>query len=128
MQCYLLDAGGAGLLIGLALIFVIITVIVEGVTLLLLKYNTAGKSFLDAFVINLVSIIAGYLLSSVWPGIFNLERDVFYNYFILYAITVLIEFAILAMMNKGKPAGKTLTAALVINLVSYLVLFAFSFF
>ena len=65
MNFYLADAGGIGFVIGFLVIFMIVAILLEGVTLLLLKYNGAGKSFLDAFVINIASLAVGYLITTV---------------------------------------------------------------
>ena len=53
MKFYLLDGVAAGFVFGAMIVFMIIIIVLEAVTMLLMKYNKAGKAFLDAFLINL---------------------------------------------------------------------------
>lgn len=127
MTIYPLDAAGAGLLLGLAIIFLFLTVLTEGITMTLSRYTPAAKSFLNVIIINLASLIGGYLLVLVWPDLFEITPRKFYNYILLYAITVAMEYPVLWAMNKTKPLGRTLGIVLLINLVSYLVLYALTY-
>ena len=128
MNLYLLDAGGVGLVIGFLVIFMILAILLEGVTLLLLKYNGAGKSFLDAFVINIASLAAGYLITTVSSNGLDFTFNPYFDFFLIYLITVIVEFAVLYLLNMKKPIKKTLVAAVVVNLVSYGLLILFRFF
>jgi len=122
MKYYLLDAGGAGLILGLLVIFMIAAVFLEGLTLLLLKYNNAGRSFLDALVINLASLGVGYLIVSFTPTGLDFTDNLYLDFFLIFLVTVVVEFIVLYLLNRKKPVKKTFIAATVINLVSYLLL------
>ena len=122
MKYYLLDAGGAGLILGLLVIFMLAAVFLEGLTLLLLKYNNAGRSFLDALVINLASLGVGYLIVSFTPTGLDFTDNLYLDFFLIFLITVIVEFIVLYLLNQKKPVKKTFIAATVINLVSYLLL------
>ena len=126
MNQFILDAGGAVLILVFAVIFLFITVVVEGLIMWIMKYNNAGKSFLDALIINLVSMAAGYLLTLVSGRPFDLDN--LSDFLILYIITFVIEFIVLYFLNRKLPVQKTLLTAIVINIVSYLILYCFRFF
>jgi hypothetical protein len=128
MNFYLLDAGGAGLVIGFLVIFMLLAIVLEGVTLILLKYNSAGRAFLNAFVVNIASLTAGYLITTFSTNGLDFTTNPYLDFFLIFLITVIIEFAVLYLLNSKKPVKKTLTAAIVINLVSYLLLILFRFF
>jgi len=122
MKYYLLDAGGAGLILGLLVIFMLAAIFLEGLTLLLLKYNNAGRSFLDALVINLASLGVGYLIVSFTPTGLDFTNNLYLDFFLIFLVTVVVEFIVLYLLNQKKPVKKTFIAATVINLVSYLLL------
>lgn len=127
MNLYLLDAGGVGLVIGFLVIFMIVAILLEGVTLLLLKYNSAGKSFLDAFVINIASLAVGYLITTVASNGLDFTSNAYLDFFLIFLITVIVEFGVLYLLNMKKPVKRTLVAAIAVNLVSYILLILFRF-
>jgi hypothetical protein len=122
MKYYLLDAGGAGLILGLLVIFMLAAIFLEGLTLTLLKYTNAGRSFLNALVINLSSLGVGYLIVSFTPTGLDFTNNVYLDFFLIFLVTVVVEFIVLYLLNQKKPVKKTFIAAMVINLVSYLLL------
>jgi hypothetical protein len=125
MNFYLMDAGGAGLVFFVMIIFMIAAVVVEGLGMIIMKYNSPGKSFLDALIINLVSLGIGYLLSSVYT--IELTYNDVINLFILYLLTVAVEFAVLYFLNKTKPPKQTLIVTAVINVATYIILALLTF-
>ena len=126
MNLFILDAGGAGLIFVFAVIFILIAFVVEGLTMWIMKYNKPGKAFLDSLIINLVSLGGGFLLTYISGPLLDLDNTS--NFFILYLITVVIEFVVLYLLNRKIPVVKTLVTAIVINLVSYAILFMFQYF
>ena len=127
MRFYLLDGAAAGLILGLLIIFMLAAIVFEALTLLLLKYNKAGKAFLDSFVVNIASLAFGFLLLTTRFGLEFTGND-YLDFFLIFLITVLVEFVILYLMNRQKPVKKTLVAAVVVNLVSYGLLILFRYF
>ena len=127
MRIYLLDGAAAGLILALLIIFMLAAIVLEGLTLLLLKYNKAGRSFLDSFVVNIASLAFGFLLLTTRFGLEFTSND-YLDFFLIFVITVVVEFIVLYLMNRQKPVKKTLVAAIVINLVSYSLLIIFKFF
>ena len=127
MNFYLLDAAAAGLIIPFMIFFMIITIALEAVTMIILKYNKTGKAFLDSFLINLVSMGAGFLLLFSDSDLFEITDNPIVGIGILFLITVVIEFLILYLLNRKLPVQKTLIAAIVINLVSYLLYYLIQF-
>ena len=127
MRIYLLDGAAAGLILALLMIFMLAAIVLEGLTLLLLKYNKAGRAFLDSFVVNIASLAFGFLLLTTRFGLEFTSND-YLDFFLIFVITVVVEFIVLYLMNRQKPVKKTLVAAIVINLVSYSLLIIFKFF
>jgi len=125
MKLFLLDAGGAGLVYAALIIFIVIAITTEAITMLLMKYNKAGKAFLDSFLANIASLAAGFILSSVAGRIFYITDSTILNWLILYSLTVAVEFLILYLLNRTYPRNKTLLTSAVMNIVSYLILYLF---
>lgn len=124
MKFYLLDGVAAGFIYGAMIVFMVITIVLEAVTMLLMKYNKAGKAFLDSFLVNLVSLGAGFIILFVDAGFWVPRTESsLANVLILFAITVIVEFGILYLLNRRIAVQKTLIAAVVINVVSYLLYF-----
>jgi len=122
MNFYLLDAAGAGLIIGLLVIFMIAAIFLEGLTLLLLKYNNAARSFLDALIVNLASLGVGFLIVNFTSNGLDFTDNLYVDFILIFLVTVIVEFAVLYLLNRKKPVMQTLIAATVINVVSYLAL------
>lgn len=123
MEFYLLDGVAAGFVFGLMVVLMLITVVLEAVIMLLMKYNKAGKAFLDAFLINLVSLTAGFFIKFVNTGSIFVTQSALANLFILFAITVIVEFGMLYLLNRKTALQKTLITSVVINVVTYLLYF-----
>lgn len=122
MKFYLLDAGGAGLVVFVLLLFMFAAIVTEAVIMLLMKYNKAGKAFLDSLVINLVSLGVGYVVL-YFNSSLDLNSNELLNLFLLFLLTVLIEGITLYLLNRNKPLNKTILVAIVINLITYLGLY-----
>lgn len=111
------------LLIGgvIGVIFItVIVVAIESVVLWLLKWGRFRVSLLDAFVANVLSILAGVVMlilllvfapSDVWPWL------LFFGYFLL---SVVIEW--LWLRRRGHPPRQTWIATIVMNVASYALL------
>ena len=95
MNFYLLDAAAPGLIFGVMIIFMIITIVLEAVTMIIMKYNKAGKAFLDSFLANLVSMGAGFVILLSGSGLFEIADSAILSVGILFLITVVVEFLIL---------------------------------
>ena len=119
MNLFILDAGGAGLVLFMLLGFMFLAILIEAIMMMLLKYNKPGKTLLDSLVINLVSLGAGYLIIYSL-GSLDFTDNEYLNLFVLYLLTVLIEGICLYLLNRTKPVNKTLLTVFVINIITYL--------
>jgi hypothetical protein len=133
----LLDAGGAFLLIPFFIAFhLLLTVLIEGGVLRIFKYNTFGRCMRDAFVANFLSLIGGFLiliaittLGSVVSA--NTELHLSNNQYMVimllftFVITLIIETRYLQYSNENLPYKTLLTASLVGNGLTYLLLIGF---
>ena len=119
MNLFILDAGGAGLVLFMLLGFMFLAILIEAIMMMLLKYNKPGKTLLDSLVINLVSLGVGYLIIYSL-GSLDFTDNEYLNLFVLYLLTVLIEGICLYLLNRTKPLNKTLLTVFVINIITYL--------
>jgi ABC-type uncharacterized transport system permease subunit len=125
MNFHLLDAGGAGLyylVIGIFVAFIIVAILLEAVVMQQMKYNVNfKKALLDSFVANVVTLAMGFVLIEYISDYFNsTEWPVL---LILYGITVLTEWGVLCLLNKAHSVKRALIVSLLMNLVSYSILF-----
>jgi hypothetical protein len=125
MHHFLLDAGGAGLYLAFALfagtIFILCAVLLEGLVMILMKYSSGGKPFWDAFIVNLVSLVIGFILIGIDPDFFDIGT--LQGLAILFGVTMLVETPLLYLRNKTKPFSKTVLVSLVMNILSYILLY-----
>ena len=124
MNMYLLDAGGAGLyylVIGLFILFMLLAILAEAWIMMLMKYHASfKKAFMDSLIINSISLAAGFILLQLFDslGYYTLATLA-----ILYGVTVIVETIILQLLNKKNILWKTIRVCLVMNLVTYIILY-----
>ena len=120
MNVFILDMGAQWLWPLALVIFMVIAILVEWLIMAVMKYNKRGKAFLDSLVVNLGSLAAGIIVGSITRGQFQF---VFINVLLFYALTVLIEFGILYLLNRKYPITKTFYTTVIMNIASYLILY-----
>ncbi|MBS1921138.1 MAG: hypothetical protein JST17_12875 [Bacteroidetes bacterium] len=124
MKLFLLDGGGAFLYVGILIIFMVVTILIEGVVLILFKIEKAGKAFLYSLIVNLASLGMGYitlpLIRQIGSDYTNSGQVI--RWIIVFAITVLVEGFLLILLTKKKPHEKVWLATVVMNLLSYAIL------
>ena len=124
MTLYLLDAGGAGLyfiVIGLFILFMVLAILIEAGIMMLMKYNSLfKKTFKDSLIVNIASLAAGFALFDFFE---ELGDYTLVTLAILYGVTVIVETVILKLLNKQHTLWKTIQVSLVINLVTYIILY-----
>lgn len=118
---YLLDAGGASLyyfFFALFVAFVLFAILAEAVVMILMKYNIKfKKALLDSFLANLATFTLGFVLIEFVSDFFNSTE--LFNLFVLYIMSVLMEWAVLFFLNRAKPAKQSFVVAVVMNLPTY---------
>lgn len=124
MTLYLLDAGGAGLyfiVIGLFILFMVLAILIEAGIMMAMKYNGSfKKTFIDSVIINIASLAVGFALLQFFE---ELGYYTLVTLAILYGITVIVETSILKLLNKQHTLGKTVQVSMVMNLVTYIILY-----
>lgn len=124
MTLYLLDAGGAGLyflVIGLFIFFIVLAIMMEAGIMMLMKYNSSlKKTFKDSLIVNIASLAAGFALIDFFE---ELGDYTLVTLAILYGVTVIIETIILKLLNKQHDLWKTIQVSLVMNLITYIILY-----
>ena len=118
---YLLDAGGASLyyfFFALFVAFVLFAILAEAGVMILMKYNIKfKKAFLDSFLANLATFTLGFVLIEFVSDFFNSTE--LFNLFVLYIMSVLMEWGVLFLLNRAKPAKQSFVVAVVMNLPTY---------
>lgn len=124
----LVDLAGPSLpivIIGLIVLFLGIPLI-EAVVYMAFKWGNFKRSYKDAFLVNLITTIVGFILIAVQP---SLSRGNALNtpsgfLMVAFGLSVLIEGAVLLRL-KRHPARQTWLVAIASNVVSYALLLIF---
>lgn len=127
MNFYFLDVVDAGVSSNIDWMLILalaVTILVEGLVMLLLRYNSFKKSLLDSFVINIASILVGFLLLKFAHYFFN-SYDI-PGLLKLLAITIAVELPVLYLLNRKYPFVKTVQATVLINIMTYVLFFGFT--
>lgn len=123
MNDYLLDGiGGAFLvmLFGLGLLFILVAILIEAAVMAKMKFmENFKKSLLVSFVANILSMAAGIVLSNADEDLFNLKT--LQGFAVYFAVTLVIEFIVMYLMNKKVAVQRTLWVCTVMNLVTYAI-------
>ncbi|HWC54808.1 MAG TPA: hypothetical protein VG676_14570 [Chitinophagaceae bacterium] len=124
MGSFLLDAGGAFLVVSILILFMAVTIVLEGVVLILFKIEKAGKAFLYSLMVNLASLGVGYIALPLIRQVGNqfTTSGLLLHWIFVFAITVVVEGFLLILLTKKKPREKVWLATVVMNLVSYAIL------
>ena len=123
-----------GAVASLIILMFVSIVLLEALVLYLMKWDTQKVSLRDSFVVNLVTTVLGFFLTT-WLNIphhinlstftaLRIERNIFWSvtmWLVTWAISVTIEGALL-VLTKRQPARKTWLASLVMNIASYIAL------
>ncbi len=125
MLYYLLDAGGPFLLIVPLFFFMIVCILFEAITMVVFKMNGFGKSLGDSAIVNIASILLGFLLVSIFNRIEFDEGPFVLIFCGLFVVTVLTEGALLKALNKSKPGRRIFFVSAIMNLITYLILYGF---
>jgi len=118
--------GGAGLIFiayGLLIMFILLAIVLESLVMLWMKYNTRFKKVIrDSFLVNIVSLVAGFVLLKLFHDFFSYYSLL--NIAILYGVSVLIEGFLLRVLNKDRLLSTTFLVCFLMNIVSYALLYA----
>ncbi|TMI89362.1 MAG: hypothetical protein E6H06_18190 [Bacteroidetes bacterium] len=100
----------------------VFTVIVETIVMLLFKFDSFGKSVVDAIMANIGSLLLGILLFLVFNktefGISQIMELV-----ILYFITSVFEAWLIKLLRKKMAFGRIILTSFVMNLLSFASLY-----
>ncbi len=118
------EPGFANYFFGLVVFIFFLVVLIEATVMLIMKYNTFKKSLVQALITNLVAVILALILTRFYPGRFSSYGQT--SNLPLVLITFAGELATLYFLNQNKTFITTIAVCTVMNLVSYLVLFALS--
>jgi hypothetical protein len=117
------DAGVSSSFDWFVVLVIGVTIIAEAITMLVMKYNPLKKVFVDSTIVNIATLLVGYILIRFVPSVFNSYQ--IGNILLLLAVTVIVETALLYLLNRAKAFSRTLIASVVMNLVSYTLFYLF---
>lgn len=125
MTLYLLDGVGAGfllLLFALGIAFLLIAILLEAFIMQWMKFELIfQKALIRSLAVNLISLAAGFLLTSIDAEFFELSNPA--GFAIFFAVTVLVEFVFLHILYAEKSFSDKLKVSIVMNLCTYLLAF-----
>jgi hypothetical protein len=113
-----LDASLAGLAEILIILFMIAVTLIEAVVMVLFKLNKFGKCLLDSFLVNVASLVVGFLISTFYN--INLGGNSYLSLVIGFIASVLVEGLLLQLLNRKTPAQKIWQVDIVMNVVTYI--------
>lgn len=124
---FFLDAGGAGLFyifLGIGLLFLALAILVEALVMMMLNYVIFRTAIWQSLIVNLLSVIVGYFMIEIAADTFNIDQLT--GLTAMFLVTLFVEFIGLYLLNMKLPLRKTIITVLVMNLVTYLILFLFT--
>jgi hypothetical protein len=138
MNHYLLDAAGAAILIILPLAILLLLFVwglIEGFFIYLFKINRFWKSVWHAIIINIISLIVGFIIIGVsrnmgyeeYTDVAN-KPELIASWVMFWALSILVEALVLKALNKTKGWGKIFFASLLMNIFTYIVLYAYVYY
>lgn len=97
------------------------TILAEAGVMLLARYLDWKQSLIQSILVNVATLILGYLLLKIAPGLFG-EYSLL-NLFLLMLITIAAELGLLYLLNRAKPFLFTALVCVLMNVVSYLLFY-----
>lgn len=104
-------------------IVVAATIGVEALVMWLMKYNPFGKSLLHSLICNIASLVLGFLLFELVPGLF--AADKIPNLLLMLLLTIGAELPVLHLLNRQQNFTKTLAVCGIMNIVTYVLFYIF---
>ena len=123
MPVYFLDAGGALLPIMFIGAFMIVVVAVETAIMMAFRLGFFGRLFLHSLLINTVTLIIGYGMTTFFDDLESPELPVWKRLGLFFLVTILLEGVLLGLLNKKISRRRLWLAVLVMNIVSYAILY-----
>jgi hypothetical protein len=138
MKFFLLDAGGAAILLMIPLaiiVFVLLWGFVEGFIIHLFGINRFWKSIWHAIIVNLISLVAGFVMVGITSNM-GVEKfseikagtDYLWVWAVYWAVSVVVEALVLKGLNRLKSWSKIFLASVIMNLATYIIIYAFVFY
>jgi len=120
---YLTPVGSAST--GTFILFMVFAIFAEAVVMLLFKLNRFGKCLLDSSIVNIASLVVGFMIfeSRLVRGEGRNGDLSLPSWLTLFAITAIVEGLLLMLLNRKLPRARIWLASIVMNLVSYLALY-----
>ena len=130
MNPCLLDSSSALLFFTPLVIILVISIFLEAIVMQVLKFNKFGKSLADSAVVNIVSLLLGFLLVGVLADleVGQIEIPLYFTFMGIYLVTLLIEGIVLKLLNKIRSWRKVFTVSAMMNLFSWVLLYIYIWF
>ena len=135
MKLFLLDAAGPEILFLVPIAFILFLFVwglVEGFVIYLFKINKFWRSIWHAMLINLASVVVGFIIMNTTNGTAveqYLEIDEGPDYLsgwaIYWVVSVLVEGLLLKALNRNDSWGKIFGASLVMNIITYIIMYSY---
>src|SRR3981081_821952 len=128
MNYFLLDS--AFLFFTPLVILLLVSIFIEAIVMQQLKFNRFVKSLGDSVIVNIVSLLLGFLLIGVLAelNVGSIEIPLYFTFMGLYLVTLLGEGLVLKLLNKMRSWRKVFTVSAIMNLFSWVLLYIYVWF
>jgi hypothetical protein len=127
MNPCLLDSSSALLFFTPLVIIVVMSFFIEAIVMKLLNFNRFGKSLADSVIVNIVSLLLGFLLIGVLADlkVGQIEIPLYFTFMGIYLVTLLVEGIVLKVLNRIRSWHKIFTVSAIMNLFSWALLYIY---
>ena len=123
MSFYLLDVAAPALLLLPLLAFMVVCGLLEGLIIYIFKIRKYWTAVGHALLVNIVSLMAGFLVLPFFNNYDNDRVALIKFLSITFIVTVIIEGILLKVLNKKIFWKSIFAAAIIMNLLTYIILY-----
>ena len=127
MNPCLLQSNSVLLFFAPLVIILVISIFIEAIVMVLMKFNRFGKSLGDSVIVNIISLLLVFLSIGILAelNVGRIEIPVYLTFMGLYLVTLLGEGVVLKLLNKIKSWRNIFTVSAIMNLFTYVLLYLY---
>jgi len=128
MKFFLLDGAGALIIIiPILIVAMFVVILVEAGIIVYFKLNNFKRALAYSSIVNIASLAVGFVLVPALERRFHneIEKESLWVWLLFFITTVLTEGLLLMLMIKKAPKQKVWLAVIVMNVITYLLLYLF---
>jgi len=128
MKFFLLDGAGALIIIiPILIVAMFVVILVEAGIIVYFKLNNFKRALAYSSIVNIASLAVGFVLVPALERRSHneIEKESLWVWLLFFITTVLTEGLLLMLMIKKAPKQKVWLAVIVMNVITYLLLYLF---